>query len=118
MADLEITTQTITGVTAMTKLSGDMDTGNFDLLEDEFNKLLDSGILGLVLEISGLDSLSSAGIGAILNMSRVLETRKGKLIVAAARPKIVGLIEMLDLRELVTMTDTADQARKIVSSIR
>lgn len=118
MAELGITSQTLTATTAIVKMAGDMDSGNFDTLEDEFNKILESGVVGVVIEISGLDSLSSAGIGAIINLSRVLEERKGKLVVAAARPKIVGLLEMLDVREVLTLAETAENARKIITSLK
>lgn len=118
MAEFEVNSQTITSVSALTKITGEMDSDNFDVLEDEFNKLLESGVLGLVLDLSGVDALSSAGIGAIINMSRLLEARKGRLVVAAMRPKLVGLIEMLGLGEALTIMDTADQARKTIASIK
>lgn len=118
MAELDITSQTVTGVTAIVKMTGDMDSGNFELVEDEFNKLLESGVIGVVLDVSGLDSMSSAGIGAIVNLSRILEERKGKLLVAAARPKIVGLLEMLGAQESLALIETAEQARKMIASLK
>lgn len=118
MGELEIGSQTITSHTAVTALRGDMDSGNFSLLEDEFNKLLESGVLGVVLDLSGAESLSSAGVGAILNMSRLLEARKGKLVLAAAKPKLVGTLELLGLQDALNMADTAEQAKKTIASIK
>ncbi len=118
MPGLSISSQTITGVTAVTKMTGEVKAVDFDLVEDEFNKILGSGVLGLVLEISGLDDLSSACLGAFVNMARALADRKGRLVIAAPRPKILGLIEMLGLSESLTIADTPEQARKLISSIR
>lgn len=117
MAEFTVVSQTLTATTAITKLAGDMDNSSFDVLEDEFNKLLESGTLGVVLDISALDSVTSSGVGAILNMTHVLASRKGKLIVAAARPKILGTLEMLGLLEALNLADTADTAKKMMTSV-
>ena len=118
MAELSVHSQAINSSTAVTKLSGEMDANNFDVLEDEFNKLLESGIAGLVLDLSGLDAASSAGIGAVLNMSHLLAARKGKLVAAAARPKVLGTLEMLGLQEALAMADTAEAAKKMVAALK
>ena len=118
MGELEIGSQTITSHTAVTTLKGEMDSGNFGLLEDEFNKLLESGVIGVVLDLSGAEGLSSAGIGAILNMSRLLGSRKGKLVLAGAKPKLAGTLEMLGLQDALQVADTAEQAKKMIASIK
>lgn len=117
MAEFSISSQTITAKTAVTKLAGEMNNDSFDMLEDEFNNLLESGVLGVVLDISGLDYVTSSGLGALINMSQVLAARKGKLVVAAARPKFVGGLEMLGLEEALILADTAEAAKKMVTSV-
>ena len=118
MPDLTVNSQTLTANTAVTKLGGEVDSLNFDRLEDEFNKLLESGVQGLVLDLSGLDSIASAGIGAILNMSIVLNGKSGKLVVASPRPKVQGTLEMLNLCEALTIVDSLDAGKKLVASIK
>lgn len=118
MEDFSIGSQTLTANTAVTKLAGDMDAHAFDLLEDEFSKLLESGVNGVVLDLSGLDSMSSSAVGAVVNMDRLLAGRGGKLVAAAVRPKVMGLLEMLGLGETLTFADNAEAAKKIVSSIK
>ena len=118
MTDFTINSQTVTASVAVTKMAGDMAGEYFDMLEDEFNRLLESGIRGLVLDFAGVDALSSAGLGAIINMSHILADRNGKLFVAAPRPKVLGVIEMLGLTEVITIVDSPEQAKKMASSIR
>ena len=101
---------------AVTKLTGEMDSSNFDLLEDEFNKLLESGIDRLVLDISAVDGLTSAGIGAILNMSSLLASRNGKLVGAAPRPKVLGTIEMLGLQDALAIAPNLDAGKKMLTA--
>ena len=118
MAELAVSSQTITGASAMIKLVGDMDSGNFDVIEDELNKVLESGVLGLVVDLSGLNSLSSAGLGAIVNLARVLGERKGKLILTAIKPKIMGDLELFGLEDSLDIVESPEQAKKAVASIK
>lgn len=114
MAEFTLATQTVTANVVVTRLAGDMDDEAFDALEDEFNKLLESGIQGVVLDISALDSATSAGLGALLNMTNILAGRKGKLVVAAPRPKMQGTIEMLGIQEALNLEESAETAKKTV----
>ena len=112
MADLNVSSQTLSANAAVVKLEGALDTGNFDALEDEFSKILESGISGVVLDISGLEAFSSSGLGAIINLARILASRDGKLVVAAPRPGVEGTLELLGVRDALSIVDSVDAARK------
>lgn len=117
MAEFSLTTQSITSTVVVTRLQGDMDDIAFDSIEDEFSKLLDSGVLGVVLDLSGLESVTSAGLGAIINMARILEFRHGRLVAAAPRPGVLGTIEMLGIQDALPLEETADAGRKAVLAV-
>lgn len=117
MADFSISSQAITPGSAIVGLAGDIGEECFDSLEDEFSKLLDSGVSGIVLDLSGVEAVSSACIGAILDMSRLLAARDGKLVAAAAKPKILGTMELLGLQDTLTLADTVDGAKKLISNL-
>ncbi len=91
---------------------------NFEVFEDECNKVLESGVLGLVLDLSGMESLTSAGVGAIVNLSNILKSREGRLVVASPGPRIMNGFKLLGLTEVMTIVATADEARKIVASVK
>jgi anti-anti-sigma factor len=117
MAALTITGKTLTSKTVICALAGDLGASGFDPLEDEFEKYLNAGVLGIVMDLSGLDSLASSGLGAILNMSRILKERNGRLILASPKPEILGTIEMLGLQEAVPLTANLNDARKLLSGL-
>lgn len=117
MAKLTITGQPLTSRTAVCKLAGDLDADGFDALEEEFEKCLNAGILGLLVDASGLDSLSSAGLGALLNMARVLRERDGKLVLASLAPDVRGTIDMLGLQDAVPLADNPDAGRRLLAGI-
>lgn len=117
MAELTVTTQTLTASTAVAKLAGEMGPHGLDALEDAFSLMLESGVKGLVLDLSGLDSVSSAGVGAFLDMASVLAGKKGKLVLAALKPKILGTLEMLRVHETLVIANNVEAARKLFAGL-
>lgn len=118
MADFHIEIQRVTGTSAVVKISGDMTNADFGSLEEEFNQLLASETLGVALDLSGLESISSAGLGAILNMNAILAGNNGKLLIASPRLKMIGGFELLGLQNSVEIVDKLDQAKKMIASIK
>lgn len=118
MEEFTVSSQTITPSAAVVRLAGDMDLNAFDLVEDEFSRLLESGVKGVALDLGGLGSLSSSAIGAIIDLNRLLAEREGKLVLAGARPDTAGLLEMLGLGEAFAFADNVEAARKTISAIK
>lgn len=116
MAELKIQSQTLAANTVVCRLEGALDGEAFDNIEDEFNNLIESGVVGVLLDLSGLESFSSAGMGAILNLGQALAARGGKLVCAAARPGVLGTIEMLDIGEALALEDSVDAGRKAIAA--
>jgi anti-anti-sigma factor len=90
-----------------------MDSSAFETLEGEFGKLLAAGVKSVILESSGLEDMTSAGLGAIVNMARALEANGGVLVLTLLRPGVEGLLDMLGVKESLTLADNLEAARKI-----
>ncbi len=117
MAEFGIISQTITNKIAVLRLSGAMDDEAFDKMEDEFGKMLESGVLGVIIDLSGIESVSSDGLGTLLNLATVLKTRSGKLAAGGASPEIADTIALLGIGELLGYEETTDAARKAVTAV-
>ncbi|MDR1536366.1 MAG: STAS domain-containing protein [Planctomycetota bacterium] len=111
MADFAFSASNLDETSAVLRLSGNPGQEDAIRLDEEFGRLLASGITGLILDIPGLDGLTSAALGAVMNLSRELRERNGRLIVAAPRPKILGLIEMLGLLDRLKLAENLEQAK-------
>ncbi|GEM_PF-3015754 len=118
MADFTMASQPLTHNTAIFKMGGDMTTASFAALEDEFNKILDNGILGMIVDVSALESITSSGLGAIVNLSQIMNDRNGKAVIAAPRPKILGLVELLGIQDKIVVAETLEQARKMIAALK
>ena len=116
MAEATISSQSINAANALASLGGSLDAENFDIIEDEFNKLLESGVTGIVLDLSNLEAVSSSGLGAMLNLAQILAERDGRLVLASVKPKLEGLLEMLGIKERFTIADSIERAKQAVLS--
>lgn len=117
MTEFSAVIQTITSSSAIIRLAGDMDTNSFERMEEEFNRALESGLLGVILDLTALDSITSSSLGAIINLSQTLEDRKGKLFVTVPKPNVLELVRMLGLAESLTI-ESLDKAKNMAASLR
>lgn len=118
MADFKISSHPLNNVSAVVKLAGELDAAHFDAIMDELEKLINSGILGVVLDLSDATSICCPALGAFVHASRTLRNRNGKLVAAGPKDMVLRLVEMVGLREIVDVAETVDQARQLVSSLR
>lgn len=117
MQEFAISIQPLTSTTAIIKMAGVMGTSDFDSVESEFHQIVESSVKGVVLDLSGLDSVTSAGFGSILGLSRLLASRQGKLILTALRPKLSGDIEMLGIENSLNIVESLEQAKKAIAAL-
>jgi anti-anti-sigma factor len=95
------------------ELRGKLNAGNTLLsLENEVKNLVEPKATKFVVDISGLEYLDSAGIGALLAFSSATSTGGGKMILAGAQGRILKLLEMTQVNRIMTMADSADEACK------
>jgi anti-anti-sigma factor len=95
-----------------------MDETGFERLEDEFANLAEAGTSGVILDMSGLENLTAAALGAIIHFGQLLEKRGGKLVLTLLRPANEGLLEMLNVRDALNIAENAEAARKMISNTR
>lgn len=115
MAEFSVTSH-LTESTAVAVLAGDLDGASFDLLEDAFNRIFESAATGVILDCSDLESLSSSGLGAIINLSRLLGAKGGRLVLAGLRPNIRSILDLLGLREAVALAASRKEAEAMIAA--
>lgn len=117
MSDIKISSQPLGARSGIMKLAGHLDSNTFETLEDEINKLLESGLIGLAVDFSKLESASSAGLGVFANLATLLRDRKGMFKMVAPSVEVAGIVDMLGLRDFFEVTETMEQAKRELSSL-
>lgn len=92
---------------ALITVSGRVDSSNASQLEDALAGVLDEGQKNLVLELSGLDYLSSAGLRYLVSTLKDCRKRGGDLRIASPSERVDEVLRMAGLKSLfATYEDT------------
>jgi anti-sigma B factor antagonist len=108
---LTITESTVDGVQVL-KLAGYLDGHTFVDLERKFEDLYKRGKYRLVIDLSGLNYIASAGVGALINSHHQASSNKGSVQLANAGPNIKEIFDILGLDSIFTMYTSVQTAVK------
>jgi len=107
-------------------LSGRLDTHTYQELDDALSPLLATSVHTLVLDLTGLEYISSAGIRSIFKARKALAPRHGKVLVTHPQPqirKVFDMVKAVPLGEIFTSTQELDayleaMQRKVIDEER
>lgn len=115
MSKLTITSQPIPRKGAVVKIVGAQSDDDFDQLSGELATILDAGVIAVALDVSELTSVTSAGLGAIIELGKILQQREGKLVIAIPSKEFADLVDILGIAPMLNITDSLGEAKKAVS---
>ena len=112
MSELTITQQTHKRVEELT-VSGRVDSSNAQELDDKLKALIEEGKVNIVLDLSGVEYMSSAGLRAIVAALRETNKKRGDVRLAKVSER-VG--DVLSLAGLDSLFDSYDDVTTAVGS--
>ncbi|KOR47139.1 anti-sigma F factor antagonist [Xanthomonas oryzae] len=92
-------------------LTGRLDTHTYQDLDAALLPLLGTRITTLVLDLSALEYISSAGIRCIFKARKALATRHGKVLVSNPQPqisKVFDVVKAVPLSDVFASTEELD----------
>jgi anti-anti-sigma factor len=93
-------------------LGGRLDTHTYADLDEKLAPVLaNPAITSLVLDLAGLDYISSAGIRSVFKARKALSARAGKVLVVNPQPqiqKVFDMVKAVPLNEIFTSVAEAD----------
>lgn len=99
------------GQTQRVALDGRLDTHTYQSLDEKLAPLLAGDTQSLVLDLAGLEYISSAGIRSIFKARKALAGRGGKVLVVnpqAQIQKVFDVVKAVPLNEIFTSVEEAD----------
>jgi anti-anti-sigma factor len=91
-------------------MEGRLDALTAPMLEDEARKLLDDGVTSLILDMTHLDFVSSAGLRAILFLAKGLRPAKGEMRFVGLAPAVKEVFEISGFTKLFPLYATVEEA--------
>jgi anti-anti-sigma factor len=95
---------------AVVVVAGDVDMHTEGLLRDELVRLSKPPGRRLVLDLSGVEFMASAGVAVLLEVSAQLDEAGGSLTLACVLPMVARVLALTAADELVPVLPTIDEA--------
>lgn len=111
MATLEISKHEVTGGVCL-NLVGTIDSHTVKKFEDALNDLRGSQKFKIILDLSKVSYMSSAGLGALLDLLPSVKQNSGKLVLLGAVKPVQEVFEVLGIINLFTFVNDMPAALK------
>ena len=115
---LKISLSTLDGVDSgvLVNLNGYIDTYNSVYFQKQINKIISAGYSNIVFACSGLNYVSSTGIGSFTSFLKLVKPKGGDIVLMNIQPKVFEVFQLLGFSQFfnikTSLTDAIDAFRK------
>ena len=110
MPEFQITTQKLQNGVMFITVSGFLDAHTFEEMERTINDLFERNVYRLVVDLSRLDYISSAGAGVFIGAIGTAQENDGNIILMRPSPNVKEVFDLLGLSQIFTFADDIDSA--------
>ncbi len=89
---------------------GTIDTDTSRILKEELNGLIDTGRTAILVDFSGVDFMTSTGLGVLVAFSKRVEEVNGKIALCALSDDIQGIFDTVGYTPFFDIHQSAKQA--------
>lgn len=98
------------GKVVVLKLTGSLDATTSQKLDDAVTKLISDGHEKVVIDLSSLKFIASAGLGLLSSCRKRLKAAGGDLKLAAPTAEVLDVFELLSFTKVFSISGNVDQA--------
>ena len=111
---MEISQEELNGVVSV-KMSGRLDAASAPDAEKVFEEIQDAGKLKVLLDMSGLEYISSVGLRAILTLVKELGLKGGKVVLCRLTDYVKEIFEVSGFTAIIPIADSIDSGLRNLS---
>ena len=93
-------------------LTGYIDTYNSNFFQKRVSKAIDAGFTRIIFQCSGLNYVSSTGIGSFTAFLKQVKPKGGDIVLLEIQPKVYEVFQLLGFSQFFNIKDTAEDAVK------
>jgi anti-sigma B factor antagonist len=113
MAEFHIQTKKLNGNVVFIAVQGFLDAHTFEEMEKTINDLFDGGTYRLVVDLSKLDYISSAGAGVFIGAIGTAQENDGNIVLMKPSPNVKEVFDLLGLSQIFPFANDVDGAQKL-----
>jgi anti-sigma B factor antagonist len=110
MPDFSISNETIDGGIDIVKVSGFLDAHTFEQLEEAINNLFAQGRYRLIVDLTNVDYISSAGAGVFIAALSESEENGGKIVLLNPTKAVLDVFDLLGLTQIFSVVGDRQEA--------
>jgi len=95
---------------AVLSVAGSIDTGTEQRFRDALASVLAHGVPRIVVDLSGVAFMSSAGVGVLMGVRRVLADAGGSLVLASPHGEVAQVLSITGVAEVIPVADSVADA--------
>lgn len=95
------------------RVEGFLDAHTFEQMESTINRLFTDGVYRVMVELSKVDYISSAGAGVFIGAIGTAQENGGNIILMNPTPNVKEVFDLLGLSQLFQFAETTDAAKKL-----
>jgi anti-anti-sigma factor len=96
-------------------LVGRLDATTVGMVETSFTATVAASGKSAILDMRGLEFLSSLGIRLLLSVTRVVSRRGGKVVLFGLQPMVAEVLEAMALGEVLPVVETEGEAMALLA---
>ncbi|MCR9014195.1 STAS domain-containing protein [Aquiflexum gelatinilyticum] len=91
-------------------LTGEIDASNSVELDAAISEVVQEGAKNILIDCSGLEYISSAGLGVFMSYLDEFEENNVKMVIFGLKDKVFQVFHILGLDQLISIRPTKEQA--------
>jgi len=111
MSDFKMESKDLGGEIVLIKVSGYIDAHTFEELENEIQSKFSSNQFKLIIDLSDVPYISSAGAGVFIGAFPQAQENDGSIILLNPSKNVLDVFELLGLTEIFTISKDIESAK-------
>jgi len=98
-------------------MTGSLDSGNYELFERELQGLIDEKTRAVVLDMKGLEYISSAGIRVVISTEKALKRQGASFAMINLQPQIKRVFEAMKILPIFNVFEDIREADRYLDEV-
>ena len=95
--------------------NADQEIGVYRELKKTVERIIDSEVTDIILDMSGVTAIDSAGLGGLVSLRSLIGKHNGRLIFCRLTPEVESIFRVTELIEFFEVTATREAALKLIA---
>jgi anti-sigma B factor antagonist len=113
MPAFQISREKLQNGVALLTVKGFLDAHTYEEFENVLNELFENNQYRIIVDISGLDYISSAGAGVFIGAIGTAQENDGNIVLMKPTPNVKEVFDLLGLSQIFTFAETREAAIRV-----